>query len=157
MTPSTVTKIGMVGLASVLVLIGASFWYLDNKIKALEINDEARVSQQTMSEEEKNSRAAFIGSMNYRLVANCDSFVDTVSASEEKAKEQWGDRCRKEKSGEEVPISNIEINRISIRDNKAFIQANITRAIDLGENVTYTGTYEMILEDGNWKLLGPKG
>jgi hypothetical protein len=43
-----------------------------------------------------------------------------------------------------------------MRDNKAFIQANITRAIDLGENITYTATYEMAMQDGNWKLLGPQ-
>lgn len=148
--------ISMFVMVILLLLNVGTFLYFNSKIKKLESNDEARLSQKNMTPEEESARNAFADSMNYRLVANCDSFMDTVSNSDDKAKDKWSERCHKEKSGETPPISDITINRFSMRDNKAFIQANITRAIDLGENITYTATYEMAMQDGNWKLLGPQ-
>jgi hypothetical protein len=140
----------------ILVIILSSLLYLNSQIKQLKLGNEGRLSQKTIPPEETAVREAFDKAMNFRLVANCDSFADSVSKSDEKAREEWGERCRKEKMNEAPAISNIEISRLSIKDDKAFIQANLTREIDLGENITYTGTYELKLEDGQWKLLTPK-
>lgn len=150
------SRVIVVGIILLLVVDLASFVYLNSQIKQLKQSDESRISQKTISPEEKSVRDAFNESMNLRLVGNCDVFADSVSKSDEKARENWGERCRKEKVGEMAPISDIVINRLSIKDDKAFIQANLTRSIDLGENVTYTGTYDLKLEDGKWKLISPK-
>lgn len=149
-------KFTIIGIILILISSLVSFMYLNSQIKKLKISDESRILQKIISPEEVEVRKAFDESMNFRLVGNCDSFADSASKSDEKSREEWGERCRREKVGETVAISNIEINRLSIKDDKAFIQANLTRAIDLGENVTYTGTYELKLEDGKWKLLSPK-
>lgn len=146
----------VVAMVALLALNVGMFVYFNSKVKKLEMNDETRITQKSIPPEEEAVRNAFTKSMNYRLVANCDSFIETVSSTQEKAREKWGEKCKKEKSGETAPFSNVEINRLSMRDNKAFIQANVTRMIDLGENVTYTATYEMEMQDGEWKLLMPQ-
>ena len=151
----TVSLLPTIGIVLLLVLSVASFVYMNARVKKLEVSDGSRVSQQTISPEETSVRRAFDDSMNFRLVGNCDSVADSVSKADKKIREEWGERCRKEKVGETAPISDITISRLSIRDDKAFIQANLTRAISLGENITYTGTYDLILEDGAWRLMAP--
>ena len=153
---SKCTVLLLVGMVILLTLNVATFIYFNSKVKQLETNDVARVTQKSVSPEEEAVRNAFTKSMNFRLVANCDSFIDTISNTQEKARDTWGEKCKKEKSGETAPFSDVVINRLSMRDNKAFIQANVTRMIDMGENVTYTATYEMEMQEGEWKLLKPQ-
>lgn len=150
-------KNGLVWALSFLLLINiVSFFYLNSKIKVLLVSSIDRLSQQDVPEDEKNLKESFDEAMNYRLVGNCDSFADIVSKSDGKIREEWGERCRKEKVGEVSQINDISIKRFSIRDDKAFVQADVVRSAAFGEKVSYTATYDLAKEDGKWRLLNPK-
>ena len=139
-----------------LIVNFAMFFYLDSKIKKLMLDDEKRIAQKTVSPEETKLRENFNESMNFRLVGNCDSFADSVSNSDEKARENWGERCRLEKELETSPLSDIIIKRLSIKDDNAFVQAELSRVAEYGEIISYTGTYDLKMEDGRWKMLSPE-
>ena len=91
----------------------------------------------------------FNQAFKYRLTGDCDSFVDYIN----KDKENWKERCKKERKNENPPIENFQIKNISHKfgSNRAFLQVEITRNI-FGKDHTYSVNYEMRKIGISWKI-----
>lgn len=74
----------------------------------------------------------------YRVVGNCDEFVNYIFAD----KEKWRERCLNEKTRKGgIPIKDFKVLRVdySRKDNKAFLQVQLTR-----DEKPYVLNYEVV-------------
>lgn len=93
-------------------------------------------------------------SLQYRIVGDCDSFVDYIYNDIEKSRE----RCEEEKMQGSRPIRKFNIKNISHKfgSDQAFLTVELTRlAKDSKNHYSYVTRYEVKRDGFSWKIYYP--
>jgi len=139
-------------LVGVIIVSLSIAYYFISKSKNSYNTNNVNISNQ--NSEEAQVKKDFADAFNLRIVGNCDLFADSVSKKDSKIREVWGERCRQEKTNSKPLIQDFSIKRVSVENEKAYIQAELTKNVS-GKDFSYTAAYELTKEDGVWKLIMP--
>jgi len=140
-------------LAGIIIVSLSIAYFFIYKTKNGDNVNKNNITVSNQNSEEAQAKKDFTDSLNLRIVGNCDSFADSVSKKDTKIREVWGEKCRQEKEDEAIPLSDFSIKRILVENEKAYIQARLTRSD--GKDRSYTVSYELVKEGGKWKLIMP--
>jgi len=131
-------------IAGALIATLSVFYYLVILPQKKTINPEDKVKED------------FTKVMDLRIIGDCDSFADSVSKSNPRVSEYWGNMCKRDKNLNQ-PIRDFSIKKVIMNGDSAFLQVGLIRSYR-GEDERYIVSYKLTryAEDGEWKLVLPE-